>query len=432
MRRRALLAGIASGSAALAGCSLPSSIGAAGDGTDVDPAVYLEFAEDVGEPTRTRCLRCLEGTVEIVDAKPDEPIRVEHEPFRTREVGMPSSVAFVERLVPGRILPAEDVRVPGALGTYNSERRRLTLADPETLPDSMYADTDLFPELSFEDFPFDGHVAHELAHAIQNDVAPDPPFPDDVDGRIADRAISEGTADYVQGRYRQQCIAGDRECTPREFQLRPEIVPLWLVLRRFPYRTGAAFVHAAHERGGWERVWALNRDPPASTWAIMFPEQHLDGDVAIERLDSPPELEGWQQPVIRYPGAVGLYFLLRALDVAQVDDPETAVEPAMTEATGVERIYRTDRLSGWRGGGLSIYSRSADGPYAVRWATTWASAADAAAQAEAIASAYDDAASPNGDGWRVGEGHVALEQSDETLRIYAGPTADAVAEIRGA
>lgn len=432
MRRRALLASFAGGSAALAGCSLPSSIGGSTDGSDVDPTEYLTFSEAIDETTRERCLRSLEGTVDVVGETPERPVDVEYKEFSTRQASMPPEVYPVARITPGTILPSEQVQVPGALGTYNSQRRALTLADPETVPTSMYSDTDRFPEVSLTAYPSDSLIAHELTHAIQNDVAPDPAPPTNAAGRIADTAISEGTADYVQGLYRQQCLSGERDCATREFQLRPEIVPLWHVLRRFPYRSGAAFVHAAHERWGWDRVWELSRDPPESTWAIMFPDRHFDDDVSIERVSSAPAIDGWQHPTIHHPGALGLYFLLRALGIARVDDPETVTDSAMTDATGIERVYRSDHLSAWRGGGLALYVQGENEPFAIRWTTRWESADAASTAAEAIASAYDERASPDGDGWTVGDAHVVLERSGEALTMASGPDVETSEAIRSA
>jgi hypothetical protein len=455
MRRRNYLAALAAGAAGIAGCSgqsdTPStdqnrtteSPGTTSDGagttrtteSGTDDAVtdLLAFDDAIGTTTRERTRRALGRVLDLTGATLSGPIQVRQVDPDFHRAGLPPTYAQLAFAAPGSVLPSSEIRVPGSLGYYSDDDRTLSLAAPDQVPQRVFDDVEGAPEISFATYPNEPFLAHELAHAVHEDAAEMGAGPDGTDGRTARRGVSEGTADYVQGRYRVACRNGEHDpCQYRSSFPDTAAVPLWLVPRRFPYVNGTAFAHAAIERGGWERLWAAHEDPPETTWALMFPNRYFDDGIEVRRIDPHPTVEGrWNRSESERLGVGPLYFYLRALGVVTATDTGSAVDDALTDATGLERIFRSTLLADWRGDRLTQYVTD-QRRVAVHWETQWETTAAAGAFADQVSGAYDDGAERDGDGWQVDRSYVTVERTDATVRVVMGPSREDVRTIREA
>jgi hypothetical protein len=448
MRRRTLLATLTAGAAGLAGCSLPATesgtndtettppSGSATTGTptstragtpapDGDAADLLAFDAAVGETTRERCQRALTRTMAMTGVTLSEPVRVTQVTPRMRQgadLPMPYGIILLTAPnVAGR--PPRGVTVPGTLGYYDAGERTLSLADPAAVPETVFGETDEAPTVSFADFPNEPFLAHELAHAVQYDAAAVADLPDGTDGASARRGVTEGTADYVQGRYRQACTGGEYDpCQARDsFPGTPD-VPLWLVPRRLPYVNGTAFAHAAVQRGGWDLLWEKHRSPPETAQAIMFPEMHFEDEIVVESVDPHPEVDGdWNRLRDGRQGVAPLYLKLRAHGIATGTDESAAVSPSLADRTGLEYVFRHDLLREWRGDHRTTYV-DGSGRVAVHWRTRWASEEAARRVADGVSDDYAASARVGDGTWEVGRGIATVDRDGTTVTFGRVPS----------
>jgi hypothetical protein len=452
MRRRTLLATLTAGAVGLAGCSLPSSESSttttAGT-TEADPsattsqpsatetvtsgtpaadseaAELLAFDAAIGETTRQRCRRALTRTMAMTGVTLSEPIRITQVTPRLRQgtdLPAPHGIVFLNAPdVVGR--PPQDVTVPGSLGYYDAGDRTLSLADPADVPDTIFGGTDDAPTVSFADYPNEPFLAHELAHAVQNHATTVADLPDGTDGESARRGVTEGTADYVQGRYRQACASGEYDpCRARDsFPGTPD-VPLWLVPRRLPYVNGTAFAHAAVQRGGWDLLWEQHRSPPETAQAVMFPDMHFEDAVTVESLDPHPEVDGnWNRLRDGRQGVGPLYLKLRAHGIAAGTDESASVPSSLTAQTGLEYVFRHDLLREWRGDYRTTYVKGS-GRAVIHWRTRWASEAAARRVTDGVSDDYAASERVDDGTWEVGQGIVTVERDGRTVTFGRAPS----------
>ncbi|MCU4925663.1 hypothetical protein OB905_06640 [Halobacteria archaeon AArc-dxtr1] len=269
----------------------------------------------------------------------------------------------------------------------------------------------------------DALVAHELFHAIQDDVIGSLTSQDSTsDGSAAANSILEGAATYVECWYDQRCLDGAYDpCTTLPHPALDEVPLVQLAGVHQAYTTGAHFVHEVYERDGWEGVWEVHRSVPESTRSIMDPEQFFAGELSPVSIPVPfSETDDWTIFEEDRLGVYPLYTKLLSLDVVSLDDPAARAAPSLTERTGFEHVYRTELLADWRSDTFVGYTNfdlegeiaDPDG-LAYAWTVEWKTEADATTIASAVEDAYDDRGSADGERWQL-DGDVVGVGRDET------------------
>ncbi|MFC6974456.1 hypothetical protein ACFQL1_06895 [Halomicroarcula sp. GCM10025709] len=294
----------------------------------------------------------------------------------------------------------------------------------------MFDDVAGVPEFSTASFPSDPFLAHELVHAIQHDATTVASLPDIPDALAARQGVVEGTAEYVEGRYRTACSEETfHPCTVRESALRIADVPLWLIPGRLPYINGSAFAHETLQRGGWDLLWEKTRTPPETAVEIMFPDIHYNGGFTLSQLSPhPSRSENWERSAIGQLGVNALYLKLRAHDIADPTDADAATDPDLTTETGIEHAFRHDLLREWRGDYMTTYI-SENNRIATHWTTSWADTQTAREITDAIVATYDQRARSDDIGWQVGNGFVTVDRTDTTVEFAYAPSQEAISTI---
>lgn len=449
MRRRALLTSLATGTAALvAGCaqsedeststgagetSAATTTAATETSTETDDSP-LRFGDGVSDEVRERCERTLDRTRDITGESLNAPVQIRMDDPNIRSGGPPESPF---RVVTGKATHLLYVdrpdRIPGALGSYDSSDRVVELTDVSQLDVESLTAQEAVPDIDLENYPNEPHIAHELTHALQHDTV-DVRYRTDptMDARSAGRSVVEGTATYVENRYRGSCAGGDYDpCVLRGSTLDPAELPLWILPRRMPYVNGTLFAYEAMERGGWERLWAEHESPPQTAAAVMFPAEYFDGGIEQRPVAVPDDAsEKWTHFQETRLGVNSLYLKFAALGVVSPDDSDAVVADDVTDAVGLERVYRSDLLRGWEGDTLAAYT-DVDNRVAYRWRTAWAGESDARDIAAVVGDAYDDRGEPRDDGWRLDDDFVTLSRDGATVTFAGGPDRDAVMGVLG-
>lgn len=453
MRRRALLSAIATSAAVgTAGCTGSDSRDAAGSGgptTDATAAQttggaetstadgdepILRFGDRIGDETRERCRRALDRTRDITGAELAAPVRIEmRDPVVRTELRPQSPFEIAVSKATHLLSAPRPDRFPGSLGSYHVGERVIELTDVSQLDVESLTAQEATPDATLENYPNEPHVAHELTHAVQHDVADRGGDARTVDGTNAGRSLTEGIATYVEGRYRANCVDGDYDpCVTLESFGRAVDVPLWMLPRRMPYVNGALFAHRVVENGGWGDLWDRYESPPDVSAAIMFPEEYLDTGIAYEADVAVPDeaSDPWSRTGSTRLGVFPLYQKLFSLGVVSLDDPDAAVDDEAAATLDLPRVYRSEMLRGWRGDALVGYE-GADGAVGYRWETEWASADDAEQVVGTVAGAYDRRGQRHDVGWFLDEDVVTAFADGTTVTFAGGPTGDAVRAILG-
>ncbi len=278
-----------------------------------------------------------------------------------------------------------DVLAEQIAGSYDAERKQLTLVRGSGLDDAGWADM---------------VVAHELEHALADQSFDLRKFLDvpagDADAAMARRAVVEGDGiatmvevslarqhaavdwsnaevatliDKMMEQGATACAAGS--ACAGAFERAPFAVREQLV---FPYRAGFRFVAALRHRQSWSAVDAAYRKPPRSTEQILHPERYLAGDEPVGVvLDPPPSLKAWKLGASIVWGEHGFGVFLRA--------------------HGVDAAVAAEAAAGWGGDRLLVLT-SPDDPSPARACAIarmeWDSEADAIEAAEAAVRAVDE------------------------------------------
>ncbi len=216
-------------------------------------------------------------------------------------------------------------------------------------------------------------VAHELTHALQDQlfglpVAADPIVNAHGDRFLAHHALYEGDATlagfaYVARRQldRDQiaAITDQLHAVPDQLAAsHPDLPTLLRASLAVQYDAGTTFVGRALAAGGWPAVDQIYRDPPESIEQVLHPERYFDRrdrPVAIT-LAGTDELEadGWTRVVEDTLGELGV---------------RVVAERALPEADAV-RV-----ADGWDGDRLRALRRG--GELLLVWMTAWDSVEDA-------------------------------------------------------
>jgi hypothetical protein len=215
-------------------------------------------------------------------------------------------------------------------------------------------------------------VAHELVHAMQDQIWGVPTDPDPIanaqgDCRLAYRALLEGDATLAGF---GQILGGgpdpgavraiERELTklPAELATRhPETPAALLAALNVQYQAGAAFVGRALARGGWPAVDGIYDDPPTSTEQVLHPERYFDtrdAPVAVSLAGTETLARAGWSPVLE--DTLGEIFVRV---IAERTMPERAAAVA----------------GGWGGDRLRALARGSE--LVLVWMTTWDTPADA-------------------------------------------------------
>ena len=215
--------------------------------------------------------------------------------------------------------------------------------------------------------------AHEFDHALQDQTWPVFTDQDDVldqsDWIMARQAAYEGDASLLMTQWAienltpeelQDVIAAGAD--PEQAAVLERIPTIMKETLFFPYTTGAAFVAAEQNAGGWAAVDALFDRLPESTEQILHPEKYHANEAPVA-VDLPDDLAkrlgtGWTVPLEDSFGELQTGIWLR----------ESGVAPA---AAG-------DAAAGWGGDRLAVVAGPSDA-WAVAWQSVWDSPADAAA-----------------------------------------------------
>jgi hypothetical protein len=204
-------------------------------------------------------------------------------------------------------------------------------------------------------------LAHELAHALVDQVIglptqPDDPDPAEGDADLAAHALVEGDATLVMLLYVQEVMTADRRAELLREQLEADgngLAELPHFVRRsllFPYEEGLVFVTALHAAGGWQEVDDAFEQLPASTLQTLRPDLYLEGAGEPADVRPPGRLDDpWEEvEAARSFGAADLLLLFQAPG----GEPGRALEDPLGTATL------------WRGGEVTLWvdgERSAAG-----------------------------------------------------------------------
>jgi hypothetical protein len=196
-------------------------------------------------------------------------------------------------------------------------------------------------------------LAHELDHALTDQVLK---MPDFLDGResadaqedleLAALSLVEGDATLLTNAFAVEHLsvadalrsAGPLLAADEEFDKLPHYLRASTV---FPYEEGLAFVCRLYERGGWKAVDRAYRRLPRTSAEIMFPERYLARERRVDVPDPASPGRGWRLLDRQAFGAANLLWLFQAPGGDPAREPPDARE----------------RAGAWRGGELSVWRR---------------------------------------------------------------------------
>ena len=267
--------------------------------------------------------------------------------------------------------------------------------------------------------------AHEFVHSLQDqnfdllEIGFDPENLDafEADQIIAIQSLVEGDATiimqlYVQSRLDSNPLLAIEMLTSGfasgAFNMPLDMPPILVRELTFPYISGATFVSALVNEGGWEAVDAAFSNLPVSTEQILHPEKYIAGEmpITVELGDTDSALDSSWQLVNEE--TIGEFYLRAYLD------------------NYIEATAAADAADGWGGDRYRIYQQESTGDYAMIARINW----DTADEADEFVHAYARfgferfGVSRDGDCW-VGSGDsiCMLEVNGDTV-ITRAPSAD--------
>jgi hypothetical protein len=196
-------------------------------------------------------------------------------------------------------------------------------------------------------------LAHELEHALADQVLGLPPFLDEqgtVDGQeeveLAALALVEGDATLLTDAFASKHLSvadafrsiGPLRTAEEEFDKLPRYLQASTI---FPYEEGLAFVCRLFERGGWKAVDRAYRRLPQTSAQILFPERYFARERARDAPDPQPPSRGWKLVEQQAFGAANLLWLFEA--------PGGDIRRELSGAR--------ERAAAWAGGELRVFSR---------------------------------------------------------------------------
>lgn len=196
-------------------------------------------------------------------------------------------------------------------------------------------------------------LAHELEHALADQVLGLPPFLDEratPDGRedleLAALSLVEGDATLLTDAFAGEHLSvadafrsiGPALAAQDEFDQLPYYLQASTI---FPYEDGLTFVCSVFERGGWNAVNRAYRRLPQTSAQIMFPERYFARERATDAPDPQPPGRGWKLVDEQAFGAANLLWLFEA--------PGGDVGRELPDAR--------KRAAAWAGGELRVFGR---------------------------------------------------------------------------
>jgi hypothetical protein len=196
-------------------------------------------------------------------------------------------------------------------------------------------------------------LAHELEHALADQVLGLPPFLDEqgaADGRedveLAALSVVEGDATLLTNAFASKHLSvadafravGPLVAAEEEFDKLPHYLQASTI---FPYEEGLTFACRLFERGGWKAVDRAYRRLPQTSAQIMFPERYFARERAIDPPDPPSPGSGWKLIDEQAFGAANLLWLFQAPGGDPAREPPDARE----------------RAAAWAGGELFVWQR---------------------------------------------------------------------------
>jgi hypothetical protein len=196
-------------------------------------------------------------------------------------------------------------------------------------------------------------LAHELEHALADQVLRMPPFLKDdqaPDGRedaeLAGLSLIEGDATLLTEAFAREYLSlvdafrsiGPALAAERRFEELPHYLQ---ASTTFPYGDGVNFVCSVFEREGWKAVDRAYRRPPATSAQIMFPQRYFAREQAVDPPDARPPGRGWKLVDRQAFGAANLLWLFEA--------------PGGDTGRGLSNAR--ERAAAWAGGELRVFGR---------------------------------------------------------------------------
>lgn len=284
----------------------------------------------------------------------------------------------------------------------------------------------------------EGVLAHELVHVLQDqhyDLSDARYQRDTWDGELAKDGIVEGEAAYLDYLYESRC-EGAWNCTDTPSNWSGASVAdvgVYPTLSFQPYSDGAVYVGQLVERGGWEAVAAVHREPPTSSEQIVHVTDETPRDLSVADRSA----DGWTRQQVEVVGEVGLFGMF--LQQSRLHPENATIDQSTLRDTDVaydSLNYSAPPSEGWDGDELVGYSNDTHEGYV--WRLAWDSEADArqfAAAYETLLRSYG-ARRIDERVWRIPETrngfadafHVTREGS--TVTIVNAPSVRALGDVR--
>ena len=269
-------------------------------------------------------------------------------------------------------------------------------------------------------------LAHELVHALQDQHFGFGPDGDTQDEQLANRAVTEGEARYVDAIYENRCDGG-WSCIPE-----PDPASgggggggdynrgLFLTVYT-PYAAGSQFIDAVRSQSGWAGVNDLHDAPPASTEQYIHPDTYPDErpvNVTVADRSSDEWTRFDHDPVADTVGEASIYAMVVHNDAVETEN---------------RYGYQSEPSAGWGGDSVVPYTNGETGAYV--WETVWDTEEDARQFHEAYLAVLDhhDARNPRGSVYVIPDGEFAdafrVVRDGKTVRIVNAPTVTDLDEV---
>jgi hypothetical protein len=266
------------------------------------------------------------------------------------------------------------------VGLYDPDEKKLFVSD------APMEGSELLSGLAGGNFQIgDVYILHEMVHALTDQCFDLNSLPlkdkENEDRASAARCVVEGDATWVMMRYMYDAMKVPQESRSQlddvmsgmnmGRELMGTSIPAYLQENLLvAYLAGQALVKSAYERGGFEAVNRLYKNPPQSMEQVLHMEKYFSGsDRPVEIVLLPPKIfaaEGWRKLGSGVWGEFNTRIILQEWGA-----PEDLARKAS---------------EGWGGDAYRVFE-GPEGELAFAWATVWDSDRDAAEFAGACAQA---------------------------------------------
>ncbi|WP_135823295.1 Hvo_1808 family surface protein [Halorussus ruber] len=328
-------------------------------------------------------------------------------------------------------------------GFYSpSEKRIVVISENSTTPklDEITLSQELFHALQDQHFNISGY--DQSTRELHN----------------AKDGIIEGDGNYVDYLYSQKCKEewnGDCLTPDTTSSSDGGLTNLGPYLIKFqPYSDGPPFVKAIHERGGWEAVNEVYKNPPASTEQVIHPDKYgedqpADFSIQDETSDGWKRLELKHRPSYGSVGEAGMFTMF--MYPYYPSQGQTQLVPArdfFNTKQGSSELREFDPLNynssysaGWDGDRLAVYTNP--DAKANETGYVWKSVWDSEKDAKEFVEGYHKLLKYNGakkvDGrantWKIPQDKefndaFYIEQKGDTVVIVNAPSVEDLSGVR--